>query len=147
MRLPFIRSQRRLPKISLNPTIAARRRGWWRPWMKWTAYGLGAVLIVVLILTAYYYPKLRPAVAAAKTAKQTAKRLSDRVTQQDFAGAKVQTENLKAQVVIISESLDRAQGLRSWPYLGRQYQAAVDLTKVGSSSVEAVGPLVDFMAH
>lgn len=147
MRLPLIKPRFRLPKISLNPGVAKKRRGWWRPWMKWTAYGLGGLVGIGLLLAGYYYPKLSPAIKEAKAAKQTAANLSAKVTQQDFVGAKVETGKLQNHVVAIGKSLDRAQGLRAWPYLGRQYQAAVDLVKVGDRSVEAVGPLVDFMAH
>lgn len=147
MRLPFFRTRHRLPKISLNPTVAKRRRGWWRPWMTLTARVVGVIAVILLLFSSYYYLKLRPAIRAAKTAQQAAKSLAAEIAQQDFAGAKVQTERLKNNVAIISTSLDKAQGLRKWPYVGRQYQASVDLVKVGSSSVKAVGPLVDFLAH
>lgn len=136
-----------MPKISLNPGLAKRRRILWRPWMKYTAYGIGGVLLIVLLMGAYYYPKLSPAIREAKAAKQTAKNLSAEVTQQDFAGAKVQAEKLEQHVAVIRQSLNRAQGLRAWPYIGRQYQAAVGLVDVGAGSVKAVSPLVDFMAH
>jgi len=147
MRLPFFTSKVRLPKVSLNPTIAKRRRGWWRPWMKWTAFGLGGIVVIFMLLGAYYYPKLRPAISEAQAAKQTAKNLSNHVTQQDFVKAKADAEQLQQHVATIKKSLASAQGLRAWPYIGRQYQAAVDLVNVGSSSVKAVNPLVEFMAH
>jgi len=103
--------------------------------------------VAMLILTAYYYPKLSPAIQQAKLAKQTAKNLSAKVTNQDFTGAKQEAEHLQTEVLAIGQSLSQAQGLRAWPYLGRQYQAAVDLVKVGANSIKAVSPLVDFMAH
>lgn len=147
MRLPFFRSRLRFPKISLNPNFAKKRRRLWRPWMKWTSLGLVGLVVFTLLISGYYYLKLRSGIAEAKAAKQTAIALSNKMTQQDFVGAKKEVEKLQQHIEVISKSLGRAKGLKAWPYIGRQYNAAVGLVDVGSGSIKAVGPLVDFMAH
>lgn len=96
---------------------------------------------------AYYYPRLHPAIQAATDAKRVAKDLSNKVSQQDFIGAKNDVAELQQHVDSIRQDLQKTQGLRAWPYIGRQYTAAVDLASVASSSVKAVNPLIDFMAH
>lgn len=146
MRLPFFRTLK-LPAISLNPNMAKRRRRGWRPWMKRAVIGLVGIFLLLLIFSGYYFLKLKSGIAEAKAAKQTVKVLSNKVTQQDFVGAKTEVEKLQKQISAIDKNLNNAQGLRYWPYIGRQYNAAVELVHVGSGSVKAVGPLVDFMAH
>lgn len=135
-----------MPKIHLNVKAPHTRRRW-RPWMKWTAYGVGALVTIMALLFAYYYPKAKPAIAAARQAQSDAKQLSTHVSQQRFSEAKEDVQRIQVSVDTIDRQLQRMQGLRSWPYVGRQYRAAVDLLAVGQDSTMAVGSLVDFMAH
>lgn len=137
---------KRMPRIHLNVNAPHSGRRW-RPWMTKAVYCLGALLTLVLVLTAYYYPKLKPAVDAARQAQRTAKQLSKTISQQDFATARNEVTSIQGSVEIIGRQLGKAGGLRRWPYIGRQYQAAVDLVDVGRNSVQAVGPLIDFMAN
>ncbi len=147
MHLPFRIGPPRLPKISLNPNVGSRRRKKWRAWMLWSAYGLGGLLVIVLGLAGYYYPKLKPAIAAARQAQVSAKAVASKVSRQDFAGANAEVVKIKDDINLINSRLTTAKGLRAWPYLGRQYTTAVDLAAVGKYSIQAVGPLLSFMSH
>lgn len=146
MKNPFHR-RHRFPNIRLNPTGVKRARRFWRPWMKWALYSLGAVVVLVLLLAAYYYPKLKPAVDEAKRAKIQAQQLSSNISQQNFTAARDNVASLEQSINLIGSRLNKAKGLRAWPFIGTQYRAAVALVGVGQSSVKAGAPLVDFMAH
>lgn len=115
--------------------------------MTWVAIGGGVVAIIALGLTAYYYPKLKPAISAARQAQRLAHDVATKISQQDFSAARTDVDELQDRVETINRQLGRAQGLRSWPFIGRQYRAAVDLVAVGGSSVRAVRSLVDFTAR
>lgn len=147
MRFSFFRHRFRLPHVTLNPTYAGRRRRFWRPWMKPALWTLAGVFAYLLLWGGYYAIRLYPALQEGKQAKTIATKLSNHVTQQQFVEAKADADALEQSVRNIQQILNRTKSMRSWPILGRQYTAAVTLADVGSSSIGAVDPLLDFMSH
>lgn len=112
-----------------------------------TCWGIGAVIIVLLLTGGVYYLKLKASITAAKDAKIYAASLSSHVGQQNFAAAKTDVQHLQQDVTVIQKNLATAKSLRWWPYLNRQYTAAVALADVGGHALQAANPLIDFMAH
>ncbi|MBI5466985.1 MAG: DUF4012 domain-containing protein [Candidatus Kerfeldbacteria bacterium] len=108
---------------------------------------MGVILVFGLAVAAYYYPKAKPAIAAARDGQAKIKQLTAHVSQQDFAKANTDITAVQADIATIGNQLAKMQGLRRWPYIGRQYQAAVNLTNVGHDSTTALTALIDFAAH
>lgn len=137
---------RRSKAVKLQP-LAARRRGrWWR-WGRWALLGLLVVIVLTLLVAAYYYPKAKQAMAAANTARAHASELQTQLSQQDFPAAQATMVRLQRDVDQIRDAVRKMQGLRSWPYIGRQYRAVEQLLAVGDDSLVGVDALVDFGAH
>ncbi len=147
MKLPFtFRKKVTTSTSSARPRVARPSRRWW-PWVRRGLYVLGGFIVLGLVVTAYYYPKLKPALSAANQAQSTVKKIAADVSAQKFDRAQKQVNELKSQLDSIDHSLQRTKGLRWWPYVGRQYNAVGHLMAVAHQGTAATGAMVDFAAQ
>lgn len=133
------------PTFSFGANV--RRIGRPRRWPKRLAWTVGGLLVLALLMTAYYYPRAKAVMTNTRQAQQIAKRLPGHLSQQQFASARQDVTELEAALTEAQKNLHRLGGLRYWPYVGRQYRAADQLLVVGQDGVEAVGSLVDFVQY
>lgn len=146
MKFPFLHRSS-MPRLRLNPVVSGTSRRRWRPWMKKTAIIISGALIFLLLCGGIYYLKLRGAIQTASEAKIHAASLSSHIGQQDFTAAKTDIQHLQTDVQNIQRTLNGSKSLKFWPYLNRQYTAAVTLADVGDHALQAANPLIDFLAH
>lgn len=132
--------------VSLMPRMG-KKRSWWRPWMTWTSIGLGSVLVLILAVAAYYYPKARQVLGDVRHLETVARKISSDVGQQKFAAATEQVHSLQGAIDQTTLDLHRMAGLSRWPYIGRQYQTADKLLHLASPASQAVAALIDFANH
>lgn len=123
--------------------VRRSRRRWW----KWVLIIIGILACLAVLMAAYYYPKAKRAYSAGQAATAIAKKIPGDLSQQNFTKAKEHVTQLEEQLSKTSLALDQMQGLRWWPYVGRQYAAVDSLMSVGEDSAKAVGTLVDFLSH
>lgn len=146
MNLRFWKPARRLSRPKIQSLAAPRRRRW-VSWVKWGGIVVGGLLIVGLVMAAYYYPKLKPAMASAQRAQGIAKKIPVDLSEQKFARGQEHIRQLETELAATDAALAKTRSLRAWPYLGRQYRAVEDLLAVGRKGTTAAGALVDFAAH
>lgn len=139
----------RLPKLStgVNRLGLPRRRRWWRRGVKWLSIIVGSLLFILLVTAAFYYPKAKLALAAARRAQTAAKLVPADLSQQHFTEAQKHLDDLQSALTETAQQLKRMQGLRHWPLIGRQYQAIEGLLVVGDDSAKASHALVNFLAQ
>lgn len=146
MKLFFWKSSRRLSRPKIQSLAAPRRRRW-ISWLKWSGIAVGSVLVIFLVFAAYYYPKLKPAIAAAQRAQTVAKKIPLDISAQKFSRGQEHIKELQTELTAVDTAMAKAKGLRVWPYIGRQYRAVDDLLAVGQKATTAGSALVDFAAH
>lgn len=132
--------------LHLMPTRVRRPRRW-RPWMTWTSLSLGALLVLVLGVAAYYYPKAKRVLHDARSAKTIGQHISADVSRQNFDAAQRDVHALQDMITQTSTDLHRMAGLRHWPYLNRQYAVADQLLIVAKDATGAASPMIDFVQH
>ncbi len=143
---PFRRAAR-LPKISLNFGYAGRGKRGWKFWLIRAGIAFGGIVIIAATVAAYYYPKARPAITAGRDAERQLKKIATHISEQKFSAAQTDIQSLQGDLGAVERQLKLMQGLRVWPYIGRQYSAAANLIKVGQDASSAVSALTDFAAH
>lgn len=146
MNLRIWKSSRRLSRPKIQ-SLAAPRRLRWLPWLKWSGIVIGGIVVIGLVMAAYYYPKLKPAINAARQAQSIAKKIPIDLSEQKFSRGQEHITQLQVELTKADEALNRAKGLRVWPYIGRQFRAVDDLLAVGQDGTTAAGAMVDFAAH
>src|SRR6185503_435943 len=89
------------PKLSLSikkEKHSSRSRRRWRPWLKWGSIVLGIIVVMILLVSAYYYPKAKAAMAAGRHAQTVAKKISADLTQQKFTQAQTDIKALQVDL-------------------------------------------------
>lgn len=131
--------------MTILPPHQRRRR--WHPWMTKTTFIIGGITVFLLAMAAYYYPKAKPVIDAARQAQSASKTLTQHISQQNFTAAGKDVADIQRQLTSVNQGLDRMKGLSHWPYIGKQYRAAVTLVSLAQDGTEAGSAFVDFLAH
>lgn len=146
MKFPiFFRRQPKRP-VKLLPLAQRRPRRWRKP-LKIAGIILGGLILVVGLFGLTYYSRARTALAGVRGVQAAAAKLPQDFADQRFSQAQTHVEELQAALTRTSQAVDRMQGLRFWPYIGRQYRAVEDVLEVGQEGAEAVSALVEFADH
>lgn len=133
----------RLGTVNLVSSIHRHRR--WRPWMTWVAGLLGALLLWLGGSALYYLPKAQQALAAGREAVASGRNIPVHLSAQKFDQANEDVRITLENIRTTKEAVARMQGLRMWPYVGRQFSSVDTLLSVGDDSVQAMGTLVTFL--
>ena len=113
--------------------------------MTWTVAGFGVLLVVLGIAALYYVPKAKEALAAGRAAVTAAKKVPNDLSAQNFPVASQHVNDTLTALQDTKIALDKMQGLKAWPYVGRQFTTVQKLLDVGDQSVQAMGTLVVFL--
>ncbi len=135
--------QKARTKVQLMPLAQKGRRVRRQVW-KIVGFTLGGLVLFFGLVTAYYYPKAKVVMTEAKTLQDLGKKIPQAISDQDFTRAHTLTTDLQASVTRAQNGLHKMQGLRWWPYIGRQYRAGDDLLTVADHGADGVSALVDF---
>ena len=134
-------------KLNFLPRGKKRWPKWVKPVAKWGGIFVGGFLVLMLLMAAWYYPKLKPAITAAKQSQTIGRQLAEDISQQRFASADKRVVALQDQLGVIQKAVDHSKGLAYWPYIGTQYKTGRELVGIGQDSTVALGSLVDFLTH
>lgn len=137
------------PLVPLSLKLMPKGRRRWRipRWLRWVGIGLGVLAVVVLCLTAVYYSRAKNILDRVKHAEKMVKYIPVEISAQKFTSAHEYVKKLRDDLEAIDHAAQGMQGLKWWPYVGRQYTTGVKLVGVAQDGTTAVDAMVSFAAN